>query len=84
MKIRETSIVTSVSGVLELRKLSKLINSMYIIEFDGKEFYNSFELKRHKATFHGIRPEGVHQCKFCPLFFRAVASLEKHMVSKHS
>ena len=34
MKMRETFIAASLSGVLELRKLSKFINSMYIIEFD--------------------------------------------------
>ena len=62
-------------GTPQTLKTHKLnVHNRVRCEECGKEFYNSFELKRHKATFHGIRPEGVHQCKFCPLFCRAQAS----------
>ena len=37
----------------------------------GKECYSAFELKRHKAASHGIKPESAYQCKLCPLFFNA-------------
>ena len=49
----------------------------------GQEMCNSFMLKRHKAKVHGIIPENVHQCKFCPLFFRAKGSLKNHISKIH-
>lgn len=49
----------------------------------GKESYNAFGLKRHKALVHGIKPQGVFQCQHCPLFFSSDHFLEKHTASKH-
>ena len=69
-------------GFLKTHKLN--VHNRVRCEECGKEHYNSFELKRHKATVHGIKPKGVvHQCKHCPLFFKAPKSLEKHVASKH-
>jgi len=45
--------------------------------------YNSFYLKRHKAIAHGVIPEGSLKCEQCPLFFKGVTALVKHVDSKH-
>ena len=49
----------------------------------GKEICNSFILKRHKASVHGITPKDAYQCRECPSFFSTQTSLEKHVRSKH-
>jgi len=49
----------------------------------GQEICNSFMLKRHKATVHGIKPSNVFQCKHCPQFYTFSLMLEKHMAKHH-
>ncbi len=48
----------------------------------GQEICNVFILKRHKASVHGVTPEGVFQCEYCPSFFEQIGAKDKH-VSKH-
>ena len=49
----------------------------------GQEMCNSFELKRHKAKVHGIKPENAHRCKFCPLFYKSEVYLANHVAKVH-
>jgi len=48
-----------------------------------KEICNSFILKRHKATVHGIKPKDDFQCELCPMFFSYRSTLDKHIVSSN-
>ena len=50
----------------------------------GKEIYNVFALKQHRASAHGITPKDAWQCQECPKFFTVQTSLEKHIKSKHN
>jgi hypothetical protein len=49
----------------------------------GQETCNSFELKRHKAKVHGIKPKNAHQCKYCPLFYKSEVYLANHVAKVH-
>ena len=49
----------------------------------GKEICNTFILRRHKASVHGITPTNAYKCKRCPSFFSTETSLKKHNNSKH-
>ena len=51
----------------------------------GQEVCNTFLLKRHKASKHGIAPsENAFQCEYCPMYFDLASYLEKHMQKQHS
>ena len=50
----------------------------------GKEICNSFILKKHKQSVHGINPENSYHCEKCPKFFSTQKYLEKHVASKHT
>ena len=62
----------------------KLVRQRLKCDECGKEICNSFILKRHKASVHGITPTDAYQCKKCPSFFSTQLSLDKHVDSKHS
>ena len=71
-------------GTINTLKTHKLnVHTRVPCEQCGKEIHSSFGLKRHKALVHGIKPEDVHQCNLCPLFFNSRMSLDKHITSKH-
>ena len=71
-------------GLLKTLETHKLnVHNRVHCEECGKESYNSFALKRHKALVHGIKPKDVFQCEDCPLFFSGLSSLNKHVESKH-
>ena len=71
-------------GTLSTLKTHKLnVHNRVQCEECGKENYNSFALKRHKALVHGIKPKDVFQCDDCPLFFSGLSALNKHVASKH-
>merc|ERR1712223_1593558 len=38
-------------------------------EICGKSICNEFNLKRHQANVHGIKPKNVLQCEKCPRYF---------------
>ena len=49
----------------------------------GQEICNTFQLKRHKAKVHGIKPTNSHQCKLCPSFYNSKVSLDNHIIKVH-
>ena len=49
----------------------------------GQETWNSFELKRHKAKVHGIKPKNAHLCTYCPLFYKSEVYLANHVAKVH-
>lgn len=49
----------------------------------GQTMYNSYELRVHKASVHGIIPSNSYQCEHCPKVFRAKANLYSHVANKH-
>jgi hypothetical protein len=50
----------------------------------GQSLCNTFWLKRHKASAHGITPTGSHQCEYCPLFFNSPGYKENHIKKQHA
>jgi hypothetical protein len=50
----------------------------------GQNICNSFWLKRHKASAHGITPKGSYQCPNCPLFFNQQGFLDNHVRKQHA
>jgi KRAB domain-containing zinc finger protein len=50
----------------------------------GQNVCNSFWLKRHKSSAHGITPKGSYQCLYCPLFFNLQGALENHVKKQHA
>mgnify|MGYP002052408788 CR=1 FL=1 len=67
----------------KLNNHKKLVHMRVKCEVCGQEICNSFMLRRHKASAHGIVPKDVYQCKLCPMFFSLELSLDKHIESKH-
>ena len=53
-------------------------------EVCGHNVCNTFWLRRHMYSAHGIVPEGSHECKFCPMFFKSQGSLENHLKKQHN
>ena len=49
----------------------------------GQTMYNTYELKMHKATVHGIIPSDEFKCEHCPKVFKAKANLFSHINNKH-
>lgn len=49
----------------------------------NQEICNTFILKRHRATVHGIKPDNTFQCDHCPLFYDSKTGLDRHMI-KHN
>ena len=49
----------------------------------GQIQYNSFYLKRHKASAHGILPPNAVKCPHCPEWFSYQSFLDRHMRNKH-
>ena len=49
----------------------------------GQLQYNSFYLKKHKASIHGIIPAGSYRCTQCTEWFKFKKNLDKHMETKH-
>ena len=73
-------------------KMAKIIDIIEIIEIIHRrvkcdicdqEICNKLLLKRHKAKVHGIKPDNVHQCEYCPLFFSIKVFLAKQLAKKH-
>ena len=60
-----------------------VVHSKENCDICGQQVYNLFELKRHKASAHGIIPEGVFLCDTCPLFFKYQLNLTRHKQTKH-
>ena len=61
----------------------KLVHERVRCEICIKEFCNSFILKRHKHSVHGILPENCYKCDKCPMFFTSQTFLDTHITSKH-
>jgi len=68
----------------KLTNHKQLVHQRVKCEECDKEICNSFILKRHKASVHGIIPKDAYQCKKCTSFFSNQTSLDKHVTSKHS
>ena len=66
-----------------LHSHKQIVHAKVNCEECGQEIYNSFELKRHKASVHGIVPSNVFHCQHCPLFFRSEKNLSYHIANKH-
>ena len=45
--------------------------------------FNRIDLKKHKASIHGILPHDAFKCQFCPMFFKFKKNLQRHTESKH-
>ena len=58
----------------QLSKHQILVHERVNCDECGKEICNSFILKRHKASAHGILPKDYHQCEECPSFFSSETS----------
>ena len=50
----------------------------------GQSLCNSFWLKRHMSTAHGITPQNSFQCSHCPLFFNSKGSKDNHVKKQHA
>jgi hypothetical protein len=70
------------SGVLQTHKLN--LHHRVNCDLCGQNICNSFWLKRHKASAHGITPKGSYQCPNCPLFFNLKGALENHLKKQHA
>jgi len=46
--------------------------------------FNRIDLKKHRATIHGILPHDAFKCQFCPMFFKFEKNLKRHAESKHA
>ncbi len=66
-----------------LRSHIQIVHTRITCDVCHQEIYNSFELKRHKASAHGIFPDNVLKCDLCPMFFMKAKNLEHHKESKH-
>ena len=53
-------------------------------EICGQSLCNTFWLKRHLSTAHGITPQGSHQCSHCPLFFSSKGAKDNHVKKQHA
>ena len=49
----------------------------------SQDICNSFILKRHKATVHGVKPSDAISCDYCPMFFEIEGVYHKHMAKHH-
>lgn len=67
-----------------LRDHKKLVHTKVRCDICSDEICNSFVLKRHKASVHGIVPNNVFRCQSCPMFFHSGKSLQNHIDVKHS
>ena len=67
----------------KLKSHKDVVHAKVICDICDQQTYNFFELKRHKASAHGIVPENVFLCDICPLFFKHQVNLDKHKQSKH-
>jgi KRAB domain-containing zinc finger protein len=70
------------SSVLQTHKLN--LHRRVNCDLCGQNVCNSFWLKRHKASAHGITPKGSYQCPYCPLFFNLQGALENHVKKQHA
>ena len=53
-------------------------------EICGQSVCNSFWLKKHMSTAHGIIPENAFKCSYCPLFFKNEGAKDNHVKNQHS
>ena len=53
-------------------------------EICGQSVCNTFWLKRHMSTAHGIIPENAFQCSHCPLFFKNEGAKDNHVQKQHA
>ena len=67
----------------KLKTHVKLVHERVECEVCHQQICNFFMLKRHKAKVHGIKPDNVHQCQHCPLFFSTKVAIDKHIATKH-
>jgi len=67
----------------KMAKNIEIVHRRVKCEICDQEICNKLLLKRHKAKVHGIKPDNVHQCKYCPLFFNIKGFLDKHLAKKH-
>lgn len=67
-----------------LRVHQKYVHTKVRCDVCNEEVCNSFVLKRHKATVHGIVPTNSIKCLLCPMFFHTKKSLQNHVDKKHS
>ena len=66
-----------------LKAHKRLVHERVQCDECNQEICNSFELKRHKAKVHGIKPSNVYQCEHCPMFFFQQKSLNNHTAKIH-
>ena len=69
--------------VTKLKNHKRQVHTRVNCDICGQEICNTFMVKRHKASVHGIIPSGVFQCKQCPLFFEWEKNLQYHIEKKH-
>ena len=65
-----------------LVKHKKLVHEKVECDICGHVICNSFELKRHRASNHGIFPPNTIRCDQCSLSFHQQASLDNHIEKK--
>jgi uncharacterized C2H2 Zn-finger protein len=70
--------------LIKLRNHKKLVHERGKCEECGKDICNSFILKRHKASVHGIKPSDAFQCELCPMFYDKKTYLNNHIAKHHS
>ena len=46
--------------------------------------FNRIDLKKHRASIHGILPHDAFKCQFCPMFFKFEKNLKRHGESNHA
>ena len=69
--------------LIKLRNHKKLVHERVKCEECGKDICNSFILKRHKASVHGIKPSDAFQCELCPMFYDKKTYLNNHIAKHH-
>ena len=67
----------------KLRGHIEIVHRRVKCDICDQEICNKLLLKRHKAKFHGIKPANVHQCKYCPLFYKSEVYLANHVAKVH-
>ena len=50
----------------------------------GQSLCNTFWLKRHMSSAHGIIPDGSVKCPHCPMFFNSEGSKDNHVKKQHA
>ena len=53
-------------------------------EICGHAVCNTFWLRRHMHSAHGVVPKGSYKCEHCPSFFKTFGNLENHLKKNHA